>query len=115
MTYKYFNLEEFACKETGENFIKPEFVERLDMLRGVCGFAFKINSGYRSPEHSAEKDKDEPGTHTEGIAADIAVTNGWQRFVIVSKAIEHGFNGIGVGKDFVHLDDRSGFGVMWVY
>ena len=38
MSYKYFSEEEFACQETGENKIVPEFVERLDELREACNF-----------------------------------------------------------------------------
>ena len=51
MTFKYFTLEEFACKHTGENNIDPTFVRRLDELRAVCGFPFVITSGYRDPSH----------------------------------------------------------------
>ena len=57
MSYKYFTEEEFACQETGENKIVPEFVERLDELREACNFPFHITSGYRSSEHSIEKAK----------------------------------------------------------
>jgi hypothetical protein len=38
MTFKYFTLDEFACKHTGENKIVPAFVRRLDKLRAACGF-----------------------------------------------------------------------------
>jgi hypothetical protein len=34
---------------------------------------------------------------------------------IVSKALEHGFKGIGVAKSFVHLDTRDSEPVMWTY
>ena len=27
MTFKYFTLDEFACKHTGENKIEPEFIQ----------------------------------------------------------------------------------------
>ncbi len=116
MTFKYFKLEEFVCKETGDNEISPDFVHALDKLREVCGFAFKINSGYRSPLHSVEvkKKKAKPGMHTEGIAADIAVVGGYQRYLLVQKAIELGFNGIGVAKTYIHVDTRP-TSMLWVY
>lgn len=115
MAFKYFTLDEFACKETGENHISLYFVATLDRLREDCGFPFIITSGYRSPNHSIEAAKDEPGIHTEGIASDIAVNGGSQRYMLVKKAMEHGFNGIGVDEGFVHLDRRSGHKVLWVY
>ena len=57
-----------------------------------------------------------PGTHTRGIAADIAVSDGFQRMNIVHEALKMGvFTGIGVHKDFIHLDMREGTPVMWTY
>ena len=113
--FKYFNIEEFACKETGENEIKEELIHCLDMLREKCGFPFVITSGYRSPSHPIEAAKAEPGTHTQGIAADIQVSDGVQRLSVVSNAIALGFSGIGVAKHFVHVDIRTTTPVMWTY
>ena len=112
---KYFSVDEFACKHTGENHIDFNFVARLDELREKCGFPFAITSGYRSAEHPEEAKKAKPGTHSLGIAADIKVTNGSQRAIIVKNALEMGFNGIGVAKSFVHVDTRPSTLVMWTY
>lgn len=115
--YKYFDESEFACKETGRNEIKPELIHMLDELRERCGFPFVITSGYRDPTHSAERNKSFPrlGTHVQGIAADIAVSDGTQRYKIVQEAHNMGFGGIGVAKSFVHVDMRTGTPVMWTY
>ena len=115
MTYQYFDLSEFACQETGENEILPELVHSLDKLREACGFPFKITSGYRSPRHSIESKKSKPGTHSQGIAADIAVSNGIQRRKIVEEALRLGFSGIGVAHTFVHVDIRRSEPVIWTY
>ena len=112
---KHFNLSEFDCKETGENKMCSEFLQRLDLLREACGFAFVITSGYRSLKHSAEAKKEKGGTHTKGIAADIAVHNGAQRRAIVEAAISLGFNGIGIHDKFVHVDTRKSTRVLWCY
>ena len=95
----------------------PEFLERLDQLRGICGFPFRITSGWRDSSHPAEARKAEPGTgtHCQGIAADIAVSNGFERMNIVHEALKLGFGGIGVAKGFVHIDDRKTTPVMWTY
>ena len=114
--YKYFKIEDFDCQESGNNEMKPAFVRRLDALREACGFPFYITSGYRDPEqHPIEKAKSTPGTHAQGIAADIAVSGGTQRRQIVSKALEMGFNGVGVAKTFVHVDTRDSHPVLWCY
>ena len=96
----------------------PEFLAKLDELREICGFPFRITSGWRDASHPAEARKAEPGTgtHCQGIACDIAVSNGFERMNIVHEALKMGcFNGIGVGKNFVHLDTRKTTPVMWTY
>ncbi len=113
---KHFSIEEFDCKETGENEMNSNFLELLDILRERCGFPFVITSGFRSTKHSAEVSKPNGGgTHTKGIAADIAVSNGSQRMMIVKQAANLGFNGIGVANGFVHVDIRETTQVLWVY
>lgn len=105
----------FTCSHTGDTGINPAFVNRLDELRHRCGFPFKISSGYRSPKHPIEAKKSTPGTHSQGIAADILVFGGDQRRAVVAQAIKMGFGGIGVANDFVHVDDRDTTPVMWTY
>ena len=112
--YRYFNISEFDCKETGENNMQPRFINLLDTVRDACGFPFVVNSGYRSPQHSKEVVKDEPGMHSKGLAADIRVSGGVQRYFLVQAAIDAGFGGIGVAKTYVHVDLRDDM-MMWVY
>ena len=80
--FKYFTKDEFVCKTTGENEIEDELIFALDELREHCGFPFVITSGYRSPYHPIELRKKQPGTHAQGIAADIAVPHGLPRYII---------------------------------
>mgnify|MGYP005997352067 FL=1 len=112
---KYFKISEFDCQETGENNMDEVFLSMLDILREKCDFPFIINSGYRSVNHSIERKKKTLGTHTKGIAADIKVANGMQRRKIVNNAIALGFNGVGVHDNFVHVDMRKSFPVLWCY
>ena len=112
---RYFRLEEFDCKETGENNMDSKFLYKLDELRDRCGFPFKITSGYRSPTHSIEKAKQTPGKHAEGIAADIYTANSNQRYLIVKYATELGFGGVGIAGNFVHVDTRKTTPVIWTY
>ena len=113
--FKYFKWTEFDCKHTGLNEMDPEFIRKLDLLREACGFSFVITSGYRDPSHPVEARKSTPGTHSSGIAVDIAVNSGQQRLLLVQKALELGFTGIGVAKTFVHVDTRTTTPVMWIY
>ena len=118
LTYnpKYFALSEFNCQETNENEMKEEFLKKLDHLREACGFPFVITSGYRSTNHSNERNKTNGGgTHTKGIAADIRALSGTERYTIVKHALALGFTGVGVAKSFVHLDIRDTVPVIWTY
>jgi len=111
---RYFSRDEFACSHTGKNEISDSLIDKLDLLREACGFPFVITSGYRDSTHPVEAKKKEPGMHCHGIAADIRVSGGHQRFYVVKQALRLGFTGIGVAKTFVHVDTRD-VPVMWVY
>lgn len=112
---KFFTKKEFDCQHTGENRMKKDFLSKLDALREHCGFPFVITSGYRSPDHPLEAVKEIPGTHAQGIAADIKITSSAQRYSIIKGALEHGFTGLGVAGDFIHLDTRGSVPVIWTY
>jgi uncharacterized protein YcbK (DUF882 family) len=84
-------------------------------LREACGFSFHITSGYRDPSHPIEARKSKPGTHAQGIAADISVSGGAERYIIVREAMRLGFTGVGVAKTFIHVDIRQTTPVTWQY
>ena len=96
--------------------MEQDFLEKLDELRAYCGFPFVITSGYRHPTmHPIENKKEVPGTHAQGIAADIKITNAADRLKLVNSALKLGFTGIGVASDFIHVDTRGTTPVMWTY
>ena len=116
MNLKNFDSSEFNCQVTGTNNMEMEFLEKFDQLRGACGFPFEVTSCYRHPTlHPIEIKKDVPGTHAQGIAADIKITNAAHRYSIVSNALNLGFTGIGIDDDFVHVDTRGTTPVIWLY
>ena len=114
MKLKYFNdADDF---KGNMDKMDPLLLGKLDSLRKEYGFPIIINSSYRSPEHPIEAAKKVPGTHAQGIAADILVKNANQRYCIVEKATELGFKGVGVHKSFVHVDIRDVENpVLWLY
>ena len=95
--------------------MEQDFLSKLDSLREACGFPFVITSGYRSPDHPIEAVKEIPGTHAQGIAADIKITNAAHRYAIIREALSMGFTGIGVAGDFIHVDTRGTAPVIWTY
>ena len=112
---RYFKLSEFDCKHTGKNNMQTGFLDKLDDLRHRCGFPFTITSGYRDSTHPVEAKKSKPGTHAQGIAADIRVADGSQAYILMREAFALGFNGVALGNGFVHVDIRKTTPVSWVY
>jgi hypothetical protein len=102
--YPNFNKEEFDCKATGTNDMKPEFMQKLQELRTAYGKPMRITSGYRSPLHPIEARKTHSnGEHTQGMCADIACASSSERYVLVRLALQCGFTRIGIAKNFLHL------------
>ena len=106
--YKYFTEEEVACKHCDESGMNPEFMRKVDVLRGKLDFPFKISSAYRCPQHPIEARKASPGAHASGRALDIMV-RGEQAHRLLQGALEAGSTGIGVSQKgptrFIHIDD----------
>lgn len=113
-TNPYFDKSEFTCQcGCGENRMDSDFMERLTILRQLCNFPFIITSGYRCPAHNAAvSSTGETGPHTTGCAADIKCS-GQQAHKFLNKALDFGFQGIGVSQRgdhasrFIHVDDLT--------
>lgn len=109
--YKNFSKEEFDCKHTGKNEMRPEFMSKLQELRNRYGKPIKVSSGYRDKTHPVEVNKMTLGIHTLGLAVDIAIDRG-NAYEVLKLALELGFTGIGVsqkgGSRFLHLDTFIG-------
>jgi uncharacterized protein YcbK (DUF882 family) len=111
MAWKYFKLEEFACKCCGENSFDPTLIDLLEDGRERLGVPFVIPSGYRCPKHNAAvSSTGKNGPHTTGRAVDIAI-HGYQAFDLIEWALSTGkITGLGIHqrgdmkKRFVHLD-----------
>ena len=114
---KYFELDEFRCPCCKENDIKRSFALRLDKARRYADAPFVISSGYRCPEHNKEVGGSETSSHLSGLAVDIVVKGSRHRYRIVAGLIQAGFNRIGIGKGFIHVDyDIKKPGMcIWVY
>jgi zinc D-Ala-D-Ala carboxypeptidase len=109
MTWRYFHIDEFACRHCGANLIDHQFVTELDELRHAIGFPLPITSGYRCPEYNAQvSSTGQTGPHTTGRAADILVSHA-RALKLVQVATAMNFTGIGVKQNgtgrFIHLDN----------
>ena len=102
------------------------FLQMLDDARGIAGLPFKITSGYRTQEHLQSLiDKgykaSKNSSHLVGKAADIAVSSGPERYIILNALIKAGFSRLGISSSFIHADtdsvDQGGVknNSVWVY
>lgn len=107
----HFSTAELACRCGCGLLPKPESAARLERLREICDFPFKVNRGASCPAHNAKvSSTGTDGPHTTGQAFDLGVS-GERALRLVDRAREVGFTGIGVKQHgpherrFVHVDD----------
>lgn len=114
---KYFTEAEFKCKHCGKCEMDQAFLDKINKLRQEYGKSLVVTSGYRCPEHPAERSKVTTGMHTTGKAVDFAV-DGENAQRLLMLALQHGFTGIGVQQKgsgrFIHLDTRDR-PALWSY
>ncbi len=105
---KYFKMSEFACPCCGKADMDPRFLETLDKLRELYGYPISISSGYRCAAHNAKVEGKTDSQHLHGKAADIRTgeIGGERRYRLLKLAMEL-FEGIGVGKNLIHVDNRA--------
>lgn len=92
----------------------PTFMDRLQTARDLAGCPFVINSAYRPVTWEKAKDRSGNSMHCLGRAVDISCKDSATRYRILSAVIQAGFHGIGIGKTYIHVDDR-GNGLVWLY
>lgn len=118
--FKYFKVSEFLCPccGQGDDVISYTFMQKLDNAREIAGVPFKITSGYRCQSHNATlPNSKSTSSHIKGVACDIHVKGSVERFAIVNGLIKAGFTRIGIGRDFIHVDQdfKKPPYVMWAY
>ena len=109
MSWPNFTREEFACRcGCGKNEIHDKTIDLVQSIRTAVGEPLSITSGYRCPNHPIEAKKATPGTHAQGLAADIGVSHGTARKVLEVALSLPQTQGIGVNQKgngrFIHVD-----------
>lgn len=118
MNLNYFSLDEFNCPslpDSGKN-MDINFLYKLEHARELAGVPFNITSGYRTKDHNAKVGGVPNSSHLIGVAADIAVSGGNQRYIILNALIKAGFKRLGIAKTFIHCDtDDTKPNSVWTY
>lgn len=124
----YFHTSHFQCKcsnkECVDQKISKELINKLEQLRGSCGWAIEITSGFRCEKQQAYIRKSGQSTvvathssHEDGLAADIRAPS--HNIHELNRFIEPLFDNIGTAINFTHVDVRpkkpDGTKRRWVY
>ena len=116
-TPKWFSEKEFNRIGCSIADINPGSLARLDLLRESIRRPIRLSSAYRSRESEIAKGRSGTSAHCLGRAFDIICPDSSYRYNLVYNAINVGFNRIGIGKNFIHVDDSGEHAqnVMWHY
>lgn len=119
ITAKYFSESEFrkcspACSLQDMN---QRFMWKIDKAREIAGIPFVLNSAFRTKAHELAHGRTGTGAHTSGCAVDIRCNSDENRYKIITALLEVGFNRIGIGKTYIHVDDdpTKKPNVIWHY
>ena len=119
VTSKYFKEEEFkrcvpACSLQD---MQQHTMDKLDAAREMSGIPWIMNSAFRPVEWEKARGRSGEGGHPHGCAVDIRCNSFATRFKIIFCALAVGFRRIGVGKNYIHLDDdpSRAQNVIWDY
>jgi len=116
---RYFKIKEFDSPdlEGSGSSMDLKILYMLDDARKKYGKAIKINSGYRTRFHNAKVGGVESSSHLKGLAVDIACSKSLDRFKLIKILLEVGFNRLGIGNTFIHvdIDEDKSQNVIWTY
>jgi soluble lytic murein transglycosylase-like protein len=95
--------------------IRPELLDRWELVQGDFGRALPIVSGKRDADTNAKAGGARQSQHMGGNAIDVDVSNmpKAERLRLIEMASARGFTGIGVYGNSLHFDMRPGAPVMW--
>jgi len=96
-------------------------MQKVELLRTIAGFPFRVSSAYRCPSHNMDvSSTGHNGPHTTGHAVDIKVY-GPRAYMLVQYALKIGFAGVGVKQKgsrtsrFIHIDDLANGLRPWIW
>lgn len=81
------------------------FLEKLLFAQKLAGKKFRINSAFRSVAYEKEHKRNGRSAHCLGKAVDISTTDSRTRYIVVAALLVAGFYRIGIGRNFIHVDD----------
>lgn len=125
----FLSWSELACRDGSEypqewrTTRLPELVKAFERVRAIYGAPILISSAYRTPEYNAKLNGGKGGAknsqHCAGRALDLAPAKGGPqalaklRLAVIQARQEGLLRGVGIYRNFVHLDVRPGKAATW--
>jgi len=101
---KNFTENELKCPCCGEIAMDGEYMAKLQEIRTLCAFGFRVNSGYRCESHNAKVSKNSQNDHVKGQAVDIHLTDRYKRAKLLKCLLNREyFKDIAIAKTFIHI------------
>lgn len=117
---KNFSKSEFACKcgnSCNTSGMDRDFIDKLQGARTFFNRPMIINSGIRCQKHNDNCGFSPTSSHLSYCAADIKCSTSAERYKIIECLLMSNFNRIGIGRDFIHVDDDKNKppNLVWLY
>jgi len=113
----HFRLCEFLCPccLKGEVIAAQHIAELLELVRPSVG-PIVIRSGFRCKKQNTKVGGEANSYHLLGLAVDITVATDSGRYKLIRALLNHGWNRLGIGKNYVHADrGPTRRPVIWTY
>ena len=112
-----FKRSELSCPCCDRCNMNLAFMDRLQVLRDLYGKPITIVSGYRCPVHNRAVKGSPKSDHLRGEAVDIRVNDKTSKelYRLRELAFKLEFNGIGLGRNQLHIGIRPGESKSWSY
>lgn len=112
---EHFDSTEFECHcGCGQYKADSALIEVLECMRKYADCPLIVTSGYRCPDHNAAVGGVPNSYHVLGLAADIALPEGWDVDTFADLAEQCGAKGIGKYDWGIHVDVRD-YKADWDY
>ena len=114
----YFTMSEIDCRcGCGFRGVQSLFLHKMNELRHRSGFPIYPTSWCRCEKHNRKVGGSKTSSHLKGWACDILIVSELGKYRIFYFAGKIGFRGIGIAKNFIHIDadPEKPAGRIWVY
>lgn len=106
---------DFFCSCCREGELDAAFMSQLLRFLGFTGLSsLTVTSGFRCPKHNRDEGGKDTSLHLVGRAIDSFAPTVQIKAIILDAAHHAGLNGIGLGSNFIHLDNRE-IPAKWTY